>query len=579
MKKLFKRTLALILALATVFSIGFAADASEIDRGWWTLDEESGQLTVYENIPSSNSPGKTEWIHYREKIKSVKIVNGVTSIGNYAFRGCSYIEKAELPVTLEHIGEQAFMGCGKLTDIELPGSLRSMGRSAFASCVSLTSVVIPARLYSVNENAFSACKGLEKLEVISNGTYIANFAFRGCENLGTINLPDGIMIDQKAFDMCFNITTVNYTGTKESYMAMPVVTEGNNSMSGITINCNQPATLYPVSIFVGTMPGKTEYEVGEELDLTGFELALEMSDGSIQALGDLSKTYIHGFCSSETGEYKLKIEYYGYKTFVPYAVVPDPNGTCGNGVKWVFDDESGILTVSGYGYMNNYRSYDSVPWYQYRNDIKAVDIRAGVESVGNYAFYECNCITEIHLPLSIKTINNNAFNGSCIETVYYPGTAEDWSKISLAKNMFREMNLYFNGELHEHNYSETVLMREQTCRYNGAVKHICECGDFNIENIPSLAHTPGEWEILDSGKTVKRCTVCSKVLEEKEEVPETDEEITVPEEEPTDPETEESIGDEAEEENGIFEEITDAIEKIVDAIASIFGKIAGWFVI
>lgn len=576
MKKLFKRTLALILALATVFSIGFAANASEIDCGWWTLDEESGLLTVYENIPSSNSPGKTEWIYYREKIKAVKIVNGVTSIGRFAFRGCSYIEKVELPVTLEHIGEQAFFSCGKLTSIELPGSLRSLGRSAFGSCTSLTSIVIPARVYSVPDNAFMSCKGLESVEIISSGTIIQKYAFMGCENIGTLKIADGIIIDSTAFDNCLNITTVNYTGTNESYKAMPVVSEGNNSLYGATVNCNHPATPYPVSVSVGTMPEKTEYEVGEELDLTGFELALEMNDGSTQILSDLSKTYIHRFNSSSVGEYTFTVEYYGYKVYVPYTVVTDPNGKCGNNLKWVFDGESGTLTISGYGEMFTYSSRKPAPWNNYRTFIKSVNIGENVESIGTNAFYGCDGITELQLPVSIKNIDPNAFSDSGIEKIHYSGTAEDWSKISGDKSQFRELNLYFSGELHGHSYANDEIKREPTCRIPGTLRHSCECGDFNTESISTLPHTPGEWETLDSGKKIKKCTVCSMRLEVKAEEP--DEELTQPEENPTEPE-EENSGDEAEEENGVFEVIIDTIGKIVDAIASIFGKIKGLFAI
>lgn len=592
MKKIFKRTLALILTLATVFTIGFAASASEIDCGWWTLDEETGHLTVYDDIPDFARPQEVEWFGYRSQIKSVTIANGVKNIGNHAFRSCTNIESIELPVTLENIGQYAFSNCGKLKSIDLPGSLRSIGKLAFSGCKSLTTLVIPARVYAVRDSAFSGT-GLESIEIVSSGTSIEERVFGNCEGVRTLKLPEGISIYSNAFDMCENIETVYYTGSEESYKAMEVLSSQYNSLDTATVYYNQPATPYPVSISVGSMPEKAEYEVSEELDLTGFELALEMSDGTIQTLSDLSKMYIHEFYSSRVGERTFTVEHYGYKVYVPYSVVEDPNGTCGKNMKWVFDDESGVLTISGYGEMDNYKAYNSTPWYlsetpwyEYRNDIKEINIETRVNSIGAYAFYECFGITEIHLPSSIQTINDNAFEGSGIETVYYSGTAEDWSKISSTKSAFREMNLYFNGELHKHSYSEKTVMREATCRYNGIAKIACECGDYVNETLPALAHTPGEWETLDSGKAVKRCTECLRILEEKEEVTEEtpdDEEITepeemMPEEETQEPETEENAGEESvEEESSVFEAITDVVEKIIDAIVSIFSKIAGLF--
>lgn len=592
MKKLFKRTLALMLALATVFAVGFAASALEIDCGWWTFDEETGHLSVYADIPSYERPQEAEWFSYRSQIKSVTIANGVKNIGNQAFRSYTNMVIIKLPVTLENIGQYAFSSCISLSDIELPGSLTSIGRNAFSNCQSLSSLEIPARVNVIDDSAFSSCINLESLEILSSHTVIQESVFRGCSELKTLRIPDGISINSNAFDQCENIETVYYTGSEESYKAMSVLSSQYNSLSTATVYYNQPATPYPVSILVGSMPEKTEYEVGEELDLAGFELALEMSNGTTQTLDDLSKTYIHDFSSSSLGEGKIIVEYYGYKAYIPYTVVEDPNGSCGKNMEWVFDDESGVLTISGYGKMDNYKAYNSTPWYlsetpwyEYRNDIKEVVIEACVSSIGNYAFYECNGFTEICLPSSIQTISSNAFEGSGITTIYYEGTAEDWSKISSTKSAFREMNLYFNGELHEHSYSEKTVAREATCRYNGTAKIACECGDYVTETIPALAHIPGEWETLDSGKTVKRCTECLRILEEKEDVTEEtpdDEEITdpeeTPEEETQESETEENAGEEsAEEESGIFEVIADVFEKIIDAIVSIFSKIAGLF--
>lgn len=592
MKKLFKRTLALMLALATVFTIGFAASASEIDYGWWTLDEETGHLTVYADIPYCERPTETEWFGYRLQIKSVTIANGVKNIGNHAFRSCTNIESIELPVTLENIGQYAFSSCISLADIEFPGSLTSIGKNAFSACRSLKTLEIPARVNVIDSGAFSGCTGIEDIEILSSHTVIQEGVFHGCTELKTLRIPDGISINSNAFDMCENIETVYYTGSEESYAAMEFLSNSNTNINWADTYYNQPATPYPVSISIGSMPEKTEYEIGEELDLTGFELAVEMSDGTTQTLNDLSKMYIHGFDSSYLGEGKIIVEYYGYKAYIPYTVVEDPNGKCGDNLKWVFDDESGVLTISGYGEMDNYKAYNSTPWYlsetpwyEYRNDIKEVIIETRVNSIGDYAFYECCGITEINLPLSIQKISSKAFEGSGIDTIYYAGAAEDWSEISSTKSAFREMNLYFNGELHEHSYSEKTVIREATCRYNGIAKIACECGDYVNETIPALAHIPGEWETLDSGKTVKRCTECMRILEEKEEVTEEtpdDEEITeseeMPEEEIQKPEAEENTGEESvEEESSVFELIADAVEKIIDAIVSIFNKIAGLF--
>lgn len=574
MKNLFKRTLALILAMLTVFSIGFAVNAAEVNHGWWTFDEETGHLTVLYDIPSYQRPAQSEWFGLRTKTKSVSFANGVKSIGNRAFQGFTEIESVQLPITLERIGEFAFASCGKLADIELPGSLKTIADNAFTGCKSLTELEIPAKAY-IDYGAFSGCKALKKLVIYSSTTSINSLAFNHCDNLEVLEIPEGIRINSNAFDRCLNINKVYYTGTKESYNEMPVVSSVNNSLSYATVYYNQPAKIYPVAISVGTMPEKTEYEIGEKVDLTGFELALSMSDGSIQHLSDLSKMYIHDFDSSSKGERNIVVEYYGYTTKIPYTVVEDPNGTCGSNMYWVLDD-NGVLTISGSGKMNNFTGYRSSPWSEYKDIIKAVKVENGVESIGANAFCNCTSLTEIHLPESIKSIENQIFKDSGLKDIYYSGTVEDWNEISSTKNEYREMNLYFNGELHEHSYENKTVMNEATCTHPGRFSCVCECGCSIYETIARLEHTPGEWETDDSGATVKKCTVCARTLEVKEE---SSEETTEPEEAPQEPEIEEPVSDETvEEENGIIDIIEDVIGKITDIVSSIFNKIAGLFI-
>ncbi len=63
------------------------------------------------------------------------------------------------------------------------------------------------------------------------------------------------------------------------------------------------------------------------------------------------------------------------------------SGSCGNNVTYSFT--SGTLTVSGSGDMNSY-SAATVPWADYRSQIKKVVVSDGITSVGYYAFSNCS---------------------------------------------------------------------------------------------------------------------------------------------------------------------------------------------
>ena len=64
----------------------------------------------------------TPWLEYASEITEVVIDEGVTSIGNYAFYGCSSVTSITIPDSVTSIGYEAFYGCGSLTDVYYSGT-------------------------------------------------------------------------------------------------------------------------------------------------------------------------------------------------------------------------------------------------------------------------------------------------------------------------------------------------------------------------------------------------------------------------------------------------------------------------
>lgn len=84
------------------------------------FNEATGEATVTE----SNVSGEVVIPKVvKHKGKSYK----VTSIGGYAFEGCSSLTAITIPVSVTNIGHTAFYGCSSLTVITIPDSVTSIG--------------------------------------------------------------------------------------------------------------------------------------------------------------------------------------------------------------------------------------------------------------------------------------------------------------------------------------------------------------------------------------------------------------------------------------------------------------------
>jgi len=84
------------------------------------------------------------------------------------------------------------------------------------------------------------------------------------------------------------------------------------------------------------------------------------------------------------------------------------NGQCGDNLYWRLDG-NGRLTIYGTGDMYEYSSYTSVPWYNYRTQIKAADIRTGCTYISSYAFISCQNMTSLTLGESEMTMGDYVF--------------------------------------------------------------------------------------------------------------------------------------------------------------------------
>lgn len=78
-------------------------------------------------------------VKYIGKDELVIVPEGVTSIGNSAFRDCG-LRRIKLPDTLYAIAKSSFQSCSALDKITIPFSVKKIEKNAFANCKSLQSI-------------------------------------------------------------------------------------------------------------------------------------------------------------------------------------------------------------------------------------------------------------------------------------------------------------------------------------------------------------------------------------------------------------------------------------------------------
>ena len=217
----------------SVTSIGYSAfgDCSSL-KDVYITDLDAWYNMKFGNYNSNPMCYADNLYLNNELVTNIVIPEGITSIGNYVFSGCSGLTSITIPEGVTSIGSSAFDGCSSLTSVTIPDSVTSIGSSAFYNCYDLTSVTIPDGVTSIGGNAFYGCSGLKdiyitdlaawcniKFELAKNGyDYLCCFSnpMRYANNLYLNNeivtdlvIPEGVTsISDCAFYRCGSLTSI-----------------------------------------------------------------------------------------------------------------------------------------------------------------------------------------------------------------------------------------------------------------------------------------------------------------------------------------------------------------------------------
>ena len=361
------------------------------DNLTWTLDNE-GVLTI-SGTGSMNSYSSTYVDgHYVTSapwgagVSQVTINKGVTSIGNYAFLGCTSLTSITIPDSVTSIGFGAFDNCTGLTSVTIPDSVTSIGSGAFYWCTGLTSVTIPDSVTSIGSNAFSFCPGLTSVTIPDSVTSIGSSAFCYCTGLTSVTIPDSVTsIGTGAFYGCTGLTSVTFYARTTTF--------GSNVFNNHapTIHCYKDSDAEDWAIQNNYT---IEYLAKPNSGLIG-NLTWDLNDDGL-----------------------LTIE--GEGAMPDFRSVNDLPWDCEKVREIIIADS--VTSIGGYAFqgctsLTSVTIPDSVTIigdtaFSGCTRLTSVTIPDGVTSIGSNAFYNCTRLTSVTIPDSVTSIGDWAF-GDC----------------------------------------------------------------------------------------------------------------------------------------------------------------------
>ncbi len=167
-------------------------------------------------------------------------VTGITSIGDYAFYGCSGITTIDLPNITSVLGEYAFAYCSNLANITFGNKLTAISAHSFEGCGDIVNLTIPSTVTSIEPYAFYECVGLVNVVIGSGVKTIGEYAFYNCTGMTSLLIGKNIeTIGYRAFVGSLNkgndtngnpIAKVYYEGTSDKWFGSTINVDSSNSM-------------------------------------------------------------------------------------------------------------------------------------------------------------------------------------------------------------------------------------------------------------------------------------------------------------------------------------------------------------
>lgn len=539
-----KRRIAYVLALVMLVSVcAFFVQPVEAQAtsGYcgndltWSIDG-SGTFTISGTGPMWNYGWNVISGFPISDIRKIVVNEGVTSIGESAFSGCTNLTSVQLADSVTEIGYNAFYYCGQLQDISFGEGLKRIGGAAFSNCTSLTQVILPEGLTAIDMQAFAYCTALCTVSLPDSLSEIYQETFVGCNNL-----------QYQEYD------NAKYLGNDRNPYVM-LVQAVDNSITSCNIHedtrviyaeafryCSQLETL--------SVPDSVIY-VGTKAFADCNKLQFNTLD-SVNYLGNGTNPYVVLHKAADTAITACEIpdgvnfiSSFAFSGCADLATVTIPDS-----VVWI--DRGAFYNCTSLTYVCIPDSVTTITGDLFNGctSLTAVDLPAYATGIGSSAFYNCSSLVSIVIPEGVTELTSYAFaNCTSLQLVVIPGTVVDFTYhvfdncSSLWHVLYRgpvESPLHFadcgdifNAKWHydcvgdevtdlanrlcalccDHDFGETVEVLP-TCTQQGYTGRTCSKCIYTVKEnvVEATGHTFGQWSVAtaatceEDGEEIRSC--------------------------------------------------------------------------
>ena len=398
-------------------------------------------------------------------LTSIIIPNSLASIGDYAFYDCSGLDSVVIPNSVTSIGYSAFDGCIGLVSVEIGNGITNFGNFAFAYCSSLVNITsrIPANsIFAVNTKVFDGVDKTASTLYVPYGakeTYASTAGWSEFANIVELEpeiITGGSCGKNVTWTLVDDVLTISGSGAMDDSFNISVPWEEYRDVIH-TVIIEEGVTSIGFAAF-HDYSGLTSVIIGNSVTSIGGQ-AFENCTGLTSVVIPNSVTSIGGAafraCSGLTSiEIPNSVTSIGDEAF--HACPGLTSVTIGNSVtsigNYAFRACSGLTSIEipnsvtiiepqVFAYcagLTRIKVESGNTKYDSREDCNAIietatntlivgckttKIPAGVTSIGEAAFSECNSLTSIEIPNSVTSIGDYAFfDCSGLDSVVIPNS-------------------------------------------------------------------------------------------------------------------------------------------------------------